>query len=158
MHHFAALLLYLVPTLLSAQTLAPNCPVDASAKRQGAGGLTTVDGAQAGPRKWAVSIELRPRDAHRIVGATVVVYALSAKARTLELAGGVPDITREFRLQAGPGSTPEFAAGIGLDEPATVLWLEVRELRYADKSAWQAKPGAGCRVEPDNVVLIAALL
>ncbi len=145
------------PAVLQAQDASQACPVDASATRQGSGSVMATDNDGAGPREAIVSLELRPRKAHRILGATVVVHALSLKARTLPVTGAVPDITREFHLQAGPNKKPEFTSRLSLDRPATVLWLDITELRYIDGSSWTAGEDAGCRVEPDKVVLVAAL-
>ncbi len=145
------------PALIEAQSAGQACPVDASARRQGSGSIIATDNAGSGPHEAVVSLELRPRETHRILGATVVVHALSLKARTLPVDGAVPDITREFHLQAGPDKKPEFTSRVNLDRPATVLWLDITELRYADGSSWTAGEGAGCRVEPDDVVLVAAL-
>lgn len=156
MRGWLALLLF-APPVLGAQSLSPTCPVQGSATRLGSSSVVAA-GQPAEAAKQSVRLELRPvESAHRIVDATVVVRALSLRHRVISIGDAAPDITRTFQLTAEPGRSAAFAAGLRLDQPAIVLWLDVTRLRYADGSAWQAADAAGCRVRPSDLVELAAL-
>jgi hypothetical protein len=115
--------------------------------------VTSRTGAGAGSA--GLSITLRPENTQRIAEASVTLHALSAKSRWMPAnSGAEADITRDFHLTSHIQTAPSLTADVWLERKATVVWMEVTELRYADGSTWHAGPRARCRVVPDGVVLV----
>ncbi len=167
MRRFFALALLLIPFPLPAQTApaklqaAPGgigCPVEATARRGSAADFLIVAGPE-GAGKPALSLTLAPREGRRITEAEVAVHALSAKGRVWALQGNgnpEPDIVRRFTLTDTRATAAAFNSALALGQAATVAWVEITTLRYADGTAWHASTRAACRVTPEALTPVLA--
>ncbi len=169
MRRFAALLLLLAPVTLAqslseaalqAKLEAPQastlCPVEATARRGGAGDFLVVAGEREGSNA-ALSLTLKPRDGRRILAADVTVHALSARGRVWSLGSNPePDILRRFTLTDTRAGQAAFTSALALAQAATVAWVEITALRYSDSTAWHAGTRDACRVTPEALTPVLA--
>ncbi len=144
------------PSLLEMQPGAANCPVEATARRGSAGDFLVVAGPR-GTGNAALSLTLTPRDGRRIAEATVTVHAFSAKSRVWQLGGNPePDIVRGFTLTDTRAGQAAFISALALAQTATIAWVEITALRYAEGTAWHAGTRSACRVTPEPLTPVLA--
>ena len=165
MRRISALVLLLTPLTLTAQSApamlralpaSTDCPVQATAHRDSAGDIVIVGSPQA-TGSANLSLTLQPPDGKRITEATATVHALSMKSRVWTLAGNPePDLVRQFTLTNTRSGKAAFVAAVALAQAATVVWVEVTSLRYADSTTWHAGPNSTCRVVPEALTPVLA--
>jgi hypothetical protein len=162
---------FAAPACLAAPAVVANpsaCPVELSAAQHGAGMLIA-----AGPNQPAVpapdgkhaqqSIDLSMKNTRlqRIVAAELEVHGTSNKRRMLP-AGAVvltgqptADAVRNVHLVSSVPADQTRMRTVSVNDLTSAAWVSVIELRYADGSTWQARPGSECRVTPDPMMMIA---
>ncbi len=134
-----------------------GCPVAMSARRTPNGAVAYAGGAEQDPSQNGVHVNLMAQSGARIREASLTVHALTAQRRLLAVASGVePDVAKDFQLTAGKQGAPELGGQASVDGQATVVFVDVRELVYADGRVWRPAAGVSCRVEPDSFLPVAS--
>ena len=136
------------------------CPIDGIASRKTNGEVEVTGGNGAGANAFGVHLVLTPgvnmKAPEKIASASVTVHALSAKQRLLPAGSGAePDVQKDFHLTSSARDASSISADLWLERRATVQWVDVTEVRYADRSSWHAGAGASCRIVPQGLVLVA---
>ncbi len=136
-----------------------SCPVALTAQRIPGGELLSTDGASGGSGENGVYVRVGAPEGSgaRILRATLTVHALSARSRVLPVAAsGEADVAKSFELTAGKRSASALDGSTFVKNRATVLWVGVDELRYADGRVWRPTGNESCRVEPDGFLPVAS--
>ena len=144
--------------VVSALTGSLGCPVDMSAQRTPGGALAYAGGSGQGSGQNGVHVSLKALTGDRIREASLTVHALSARSRLLPASvDDAPDIARNFHLVGGKQGAVLLDGEASVSGKATVVYVDIEELRYADGRIWQPAAGASCRFEPDGFLPVASL-
>ena len=159
---------FAAPACFAAPATVSNpsaCPVELSAVQHF--GIVQVPVGQEGPppqtldnRHAAQSIDLSMKNTRlqRIVAAELEVHGTANKSRVLRTNvadHGLADAVRNVHLVSSVPADQTRMRTVSVKDLTSVAWVSVIELRYADGSTWQARPGSECRVTPDPLMLVA---
>jgi hypothetical protein len=91
----------------------------------------------------------------RIVAADIVVHGYTAGSRIIPASSPSEEITENFHLNATEGLSL-VESPIRTTQIATVDWLELTRIEYADGTIWQASRASQCSASPSLFVLVNA--
>ena len=163
---------FAVPSCLAAPAPAtvanPSaCPVEMSAAQRGLMGTLTPAGPNSQTRpntsraQQSIDLSMKNTRLQRIVAAELEVHGTSNKGRIMPAHGAVltgeptADAVRNIHLASSVPADETRTHTVTAKDLTSIAWISVMELRYADGSAWHARPGSECRVIPDGMMLIA---
>ncbi|HMH16489.1 MAG TPA: hypothetical protein VK578_25540 [Edaphobacter sp.] len=144
------------PTVLMAPPVSTGCPVGFSAERRSS---TQVRYAKDGKQLRGQGLELQfdpQSNPKKILKANVTVHGVNGAARVMPAGSGDSDDVAElFQLEAGAGEESLRHSSIWTKRVATVRWVDLTEVAYADGSVWLASASGRCRIEPNGFLLVA---
>jgi hypothetical protein len=133
-----------------------GCPVGFSAERRS---TTEVRYAKDGKQLRGQGLELKfdsPTEPKKILKANVTVRGVTGAARVMPTGSdSADDVAEIFQLGVAAGEDSLRHSSIWTQRVATVRWVDLTEVSYADGSAWHASQGVRCRVEPSKFLLVA---
>jgi hypothetical protein len=125
-----------------------------------------VDRVAAGEVAWTGSSQpahhgqgleiafLRP--SARIVSADIVVHGYPATVHVIPATAQAPEeVTQAFHL-AADGDQPLLQSSIWTQHIASIRWVELTRLDYADGTAWQSSAPRQCTAAPSLYRPVAA--
>jgi hypothetical protein len=143
-------------TVLVGPPDSAGCPVGFSAERRS---TTEVRYAKDGKQLRGQGLELKfdsQTEPKKILKANVTVRGVTGAARVMPAGDASNDDVAEiFQLGVAAGEDSLRHSSIWTQRVATVRWVDLTEVSYADGSVWHASQGARCRVEPNGFLLVA---
>jgi hypothetical protein len=142
-------------TVLAGPPDSSGCPVGFSAERRS---TTEVRYAKDGREIRGQGLELtfdsnKPK---KILKANVTVRGVNGEARVMPAgSAGNDDVAEIFELIAGVGEDSLQHSSLWTQRVATVRWVDLTEVAYADGSVWHASKWKRCRIEPSKFLLVA---
>jgi hypothetical protein len=143
-----------------------SCPVSLSASQLGSPMNREVGNEpSAGKSREAtqlVRLTVQPRDARRIVSATVTVHGYANKGRVVETltaeaedayGGGDAVKTLEVSFPSRTGS--QTWAELAVPGFSAVSSVQVKSITYADGSSWKFAEGVACSTRIDPMMLVS---
>jgi hypothetical protein len=115
---------------------------------------------QIGGRPQEVASQLQlsweNRHAKDVVAATIVVGGYDASARVIPADHAVsPKLKKTYNLMVKLASEGKAITDLTARAFATVSWIDLETIEYADGTRWNASTGETCRVVPSRLVLVA---
>jgi hypothetical protein len=131
-----------------------GCPVGFSAERRS---TTEVRYAKDGKQLRGQGLDLKfDSQSKKIVKANVTVRGVDGTARVMPAGSATSDDVAEiFQLGTSVGEDSLRHSSVWTERVATVRWVDLTEVSYADGSVWHASQGVRCRVEPSKFLLVA---
>ena len=143
-------------TVLAGSPDSAGCPVGFSAERRA---TTEVRYAKDGKQIRGQGLELKfdsQADPKKILKANVTVRGVTGAARVMPAgSASSDDVSEIFQLGVAAGEDSLRHSSIWTQRVATVRWVDLTEVSYADGSVWHASQGTRCRVEPNGFLLVA---
>lgn len=141
-------------TVLAGPPDSSGCPVGFSAERRS---TTEVRYAKDGKQIRGQGLELKfDSQPKKILKANVTVRGVTGSARVMPAgSASLDDVAEIFQLGAGTGEDGLRHSNIWTQRVATVRWVDLTEIAYADGSVWHASEGKRCRIEPSKFLLVA---
>jgi hypothetical protein len=143
-------------TVLAGPPDSSGCPVGFSAERRS---TTEVRYAKDGREIRGQGLELKfdsQTEPKKILKANVTVRGVTGVARVMPAgSASIDDVAEIFQLGAAVGEDSLRHSSIWTQRVATVRWVDLTEISYADGSVWHASQGERCRIEPSKFLLIA---
>lgn len=162
---------FAVPACMAAPATVANpstCPVELSAAQHSAAMQVPVDNDRFGGStmdlnraQQAFDLSMKNSRLQRIVAAELEVHGTTNKSRVVPAGaaaltdGPTGAAVRNVHVVSSVPADETRTRTVSVKDLTSVAWISVIELRYADGSTWQSRPGAECRVVPDGVMLIA---
>jgi hypothetical protein len=141
-------------TVLTGSPDSSGCPVGFSAERRS---TTEVRYAKDGKQLRGQGLELKfDLQTKKILKANVTVRGVTGAGRLMPAgSAGSDDVAEIFQLGTGAGEESLRHSSIWTERVATVRYVDLTEISYADGSVWHASQGERCRVEPNGFLLVA---
>lgn len=132
-----------------------GCPVSLVAQR-GPGAVVQTKGPS---REAAQRLELhwknlRDKD---MVAATVQVWGYDATPRVLPVGYATPSpMKKNFDLVVNIEGHGRSTTGLTARSFATVKWIDLKSIAYADGTHWNVSKGEMCRISPNGFLRVGA--
>jgi hypothetical protein len=138
-------------------TASSGCPVSLRAQQGTGADKLTVSNRPAGVAQL-LHLTISDPDSKRITGASVTVRGASGKGRRMQTvsADGSTDAAKTLDVGFNEGSGKEAVADLWAPGLASVQFIDVNSVTYADGSTWKLAAGATCRIRPDWFMLVSS--
>jgi len=139
---------------VTSNMMGASCPVSLQAQH-GPGALVQTKDRSPEP---AQRLKLYWGNLHRkdIVAATILVRGYDATPRFLPVNYAAPQLKRTFNLVVDVASHGKTTTDLTARSFATVSWIDLKSIEYADGSRWNISQRETCRISLNGFMLIAA--
>lgn len=143
------------PAIFVAPPASQSCPVSFSADRQPYGGIVNVDRGATFPGQGLQINFLRSASA-AILKVDVKLHGLTPGVRMSPASADTRkavQTTETFHLAASEGS-PLVHSSVSTKRLASVDWVELTRIEFANGTTWQPSAESRCVVAPSLLVLV----
>ncbi|RZU39740.1 hypothetical protein [Edaphobacter modestus] len=140
----------------TVSVMGVNCPVSLLARPAGAGAMVETAGRtqDAAPQ---LQLNWENRHGKDIVAATIEVRGYDASPQIIPADLAVsPKLKKTFNLNVNLSGDGKTTTDLRVRPFASVSWIDLRSIEYADGTHWNAAAGETCRVVPSRLVLVGA--
>jgi hypothetical protein len=138
----------------TVSVMGANCPVGLLARPAGAGAMVETAGRtqDAAPQ---LQLHWENRHGRDIVAATIEVRGYDASPQIIPADVAVsPKLKKTFHVNVNLSGDGRTTTDLGIRPFASVSWIDLRSIEYADGTHWNAAAGETCRVVPSRLVLV----
>jgi hypothetical protein len=142
------------PTLT---TMGADCPVDLQAQRRGTGMMVETKEHSVKSVRQRLRLDWANRLPKKIVAAALVVHGFDASLRLIPAGSHAsPALKKVVAVKLDLAREGHASTELELQHFATVSFIELKSIEYADGTRWSGPVEGGCRITPNLLLLVNA--